>query len=228
MDLSLMKPLDISEIRTVLEKAALFGGKVAQPTLTSNLTSVIKRMDVDHSGTMSIKLFEEPSIENDRPISIHLNYRNLSFRLNSGEYKISGTTIITSLPKEAKALASRDISERYILPFNSKIEGSLSRIERRDKSAEIKSHLIDVSKFGLGLHILNTEEGILQKHDHLWIRSINGVQLSRPLFGRIVYVLQREYSDKTLDLRVGVSLDSALPEEIFRELQQMCKLILTA
>jgi hypothetical protein len=72
---------------------------------------------------------------------------------------------------------------------------------------------------GLGFILHNEEEEALLQNDHIWIRTINNLQLESPIFGRIVYVNNN---------KVGVSLDTPLPVEIFTELQQMSQLVLSA
>jgi hypothetical protein len=225
MDLSMLKSIDAKEISSIIEKAALFGGKIAQPTLTSNFITSIKSIDIT-KGQIKIKLFEDAPLEITRPISIKLNYRSINFNLDPRQYTVSGNTITTSLPTEAKALEIRP-DERHILPHTAKIETGIYRIEKRSSRGDIKSTIIDVSPKGLGLLISRIEDEMILKHDHLWIRSINNIKLDKPIFGRVVYVLQRNYKDQA-DLKVGVSLDEEIPEEILKELQQMCKLVLSA
>lgn len=225
MDLSMLKAIKMNEISGILEKASLFGGKIAQPTLTSSMVTTIKSIVVS-SDQIRIKLFEDAPLETNRPISIKLNYRNLNFNLDPKQYSVTGNMIITSLPTEARALEIRP-DERYVIPHTSKVSTSFHRIEKRGNQVDLKSTIIDVSRKGLGLIITQTEDDMLLQHDHIWVRSINDIQLAKPIFGRIVYVLQRKYKDQ-IDLKVGVALDSEIPEEVFLDLQQMCRLVLTA
>ena len=87
----------------------------------------------------------------------------------------------------------------------------------------MEAGLFDFSPKGLGLVLQNVEEGTLQKHDHIWIKSINNIKLENPIFGRVVYLL-----NQTKSLRVGVSLEGGIPDEIFKQLQMMSHLVLTA
>lgn len=226
MDLSLLKSLDAHELGTVLSKASLFGGKVAQPTLTSSVVTVIKSIDV-LQDEIRIKLFEDAPLETSRPITIRLNYRDLNFNIDPKQYSVSGTTIITKLPTEARALALRP-DERYVLPLHTNATASIRRIEKRRSKVDMEPALIDVSRKGLGLIVTQTDEDLILNHDHIWVRSLNGIELPKPIFGRIVYVLERKYKDNVVDLKVGVSLDSEIPEEIFEEIKRMCQLVLTA
>lgn len=228
MDHSHLKSLNIFEIPSIIEKASLFGGKITQPTPTKNVTSIIKRIDVDTYGMMFIKLGEEVEIAKERPVTIKLNYRNVSFLLSTEEFSIEGHTIVSQLPKEAKAIAIRP-DERYAMPFNSQIMSSIYRIEKRGGNFEVNASIIDISRRGMGLVLTSTEdEEALIRNDHIWIKTIHGVTLQEPIFGTIVYAHPRKYKDGTIDIRVGVSLEHSVPEEILTELQQLCNLVLTA
>jgi hypothetical protein len=226
MDLTLLKSIASHEIAEVIAKASLFGGKIAQPTLTSNLVTPIKRIDLGPKG-LTIKLYEDAFLISDKPISINLNYRSLHFHIDPKKCSIQGNTIVTSLPTEVRALEIRD-NERYVLPFPSQVATSIYRIEKRAATFNGDCQLIDVSRNGLGLIITGCEEQTLLKHDHIWLKSINGQQLPQPIFGRVVYVNPRKYKDDAMDLKIGVSLEVEIPEEIFDELKQMCKLVLKA
>jgi hypothetical protein len=100
---------------------------------------------------------------------------------------------------------------------------SIYRTEKRGGNCSLEAGLFDFSPKGLGLVLHNVEEGTLQKHDHIWIKSINNIKLENPIFGKVVYLLDQEKS-----LRVGVSLDGEIPDEIFKKLQTMSHLVLTA
>ncbi len=85
---------------------------------------------------------------------------------------------------------------------------------------------MDVSQKGLGLLLTKTEKDILLANDHLWIRSINHCALESPLFGRIVNSGNRVFKDGQTDIKAGVSLESEIPEDVFRELKDLGQLVL--
>lgn len=212
------------EIPSVILKAAVFGGKMAQPSSTKNPSSLISRIDVDECGVMLIKLMNEVPIEKKRPISIRLNYRNLSFMLASDDYSVEGQTLIGQIPTEAKAIAIRD-TERYVFPLDRKVSGLIHRVENRGGILDAEVSLVDVSRNGLGLLISDCEKDAIIANDHIWLRTLNGKTLETPVFGRIVYVYERKFKD-TVDLKCGVSLADPLPDEVLMELQQKCRLVL--
>ncbi len=209
MDLSVMKNLETEEIPKVIAKAALYGGTLNQPNLVNNLSTTITNIEVNHEGKLTIKLSEELYLQEDRPITIDLNYRDMFFRLKAGQYCTQGDTIVSELPKEARALPRR-IYERFKPKIP--IVAEIRRAEKRDRSSDLTARIADISLTGLGLEFTELREGTLVDFDHIWIREIHGINLGKPLFGRIVYVSAS---------RVGVAFDAPMAEEIFLTLQSL-------
>lgn len=222
-----LRPIKPSEIPHILEKAALFGGKISQCNPSLVIETIIKRVDVDSQGTMTIKLTDEPSFERERPISINFNYRGIVFYLDSTQYAVRGDTIIADCPKGAKAIAIRR-DDRYVMAHNSGTMCSIQRIEKRLEVCPPEVNIVDVSQSGLGLLVRDCGDRPLLANDHVWIKSLGGMTLPKPIFGRVVYTIVKKYKDNSVDLRVGVSLDDSIPEEIFQELQKRSHLVLSA
>jgi hypothetical protein len=225
MDLTLMRPLETEEIPGVLLRASCFGGRLSQTGCEVQLSSVIRDIELREKKVV-FTLHEAQDFERDRPLFINLAYRDLSFKLEAGNFKLKGKQIHTFLPREAKALQVRD-GQRHILPVGSIVSCQLSRAEVRTYPRELALKLADVSLHGLGATLMNYEEGCLVANDHVWIREINGQRLEQPVFGRVVYVLPRRYVDK-VEARVGISLSTPLPAELFEELKRQCLLVLGA
>lgn len=218
--------LATEEIPLVIEKASIFGGRIAQPSSRTNAATIIDRIDVDQSGLLYLKLREEIPLEKSRPVTIRLNYRNVSFCISSNDYSIEGQTLIGHLPKAAKAIAIRD-TERYVFPLDAHISGYLQRVEKRGGSLETDIRLVDVSKSGLGIILPSYEQDSLLQNDHIWIRKLDETEFQKPIFGRVIYSFERKYKD-TSELKCGLSLDKEIPEELFLQLQQKCRLVLKA
>lgn len=212
------------EIPAAIDKASVFGGKLAQPSSTKNPSTIITRLDIDSCGVILITLLEELPLEKKRPVSVRLNYRNISFNLSSEDYTVEGSTIIGQIPKSAKAIPIRD-TERCVFPLDSKISGHVQRVEKRGFTNQIGIELVDVSRNGLGFLVKNADPETIMRNDHIWIKSVNGIMLEKAIFGTIIYVNQRNYKD-TIDLKCGVSLETSIPENIYQELSGMCRLIL--
>ncbi|MCM2349289.1 MAG: hypothetical protein NDI69_04655 [Bacteriovoracaceae bacterium] len=212
------KSLNENEIYRLIVKASRFGGVVELPTLTSNRTFDIQNIDIDSMGMMRIELSEEFISEEERHIKVKLKYRKMYFHLMPQQFLVEGKTLVANLPKSAKALEIRD-SDRYIMPFNTEITSTLHRIEKRGGTCDLNVQIFDVSNMGLGFILHNAEEETLLQNDHIWIKTINNQPLENSIFGRIVYVSNN---------KVGVSLDTPLPIEIFTELQHMSQVVLSA
>lgn len=227
MDLTLMKPLESHEIAQVIEKATLFGGRIAQLGSLNNQQTVITRIEMSNEGRILLTVPRGHGLEQSHPISINLAYRNIIFRADPHEFNVIDDTIICHIPFAAKALDQR-LTERFILPFKSEISAFLHRIEKRNFDNDIQVKIVDVSKLGLGIHVHGVTLGTICKYDHIWIRNINGVQLADPIFGKIQYVSERKFQNNVGDLRIGLALDKQLPEEIFQELVGKCSLVLSA
>lgn len=222
MDHSL-KPIHSHEIPDLIARASLHGGKIAQPTLHSHLETKIEQINIDDSGAMRIKLSEKIPLSREYPISVRLNYRRVYFHLDSTQYSLEGDILTGHLPKAARAIAVRD-NERYALPLNSVISAQLYRIEKRGGSCDINAHLIDISRQGLGLVIPQSEEELILKNDHIWLKQLNNIILPEAVFGRVVYAMDRKFKDGFMETKVGISLESDIPSDIFEEIKLMSNL----
>ena len=219
--------LSSDEIQEAIEKASLFGGKIIYPTASRNETLNIERIAIDKHGHITLNLNGEIVMEEKWPVSVILNYRDISFQLDPKHYSILENTLQGTLPERARGLRKRH-DERYVLPLQSNVTTSMYRIEKRGGSLELSLKVLDVSKNGLAVLVQDLkEENVLLQNDHLWLKSINGLQLEQPIFAKVVYISQRNYKD-TIDLKAGLLLQDMLPGPVMRELQQMCNLVLTA
>lgn len=211
------------EITTTLQRAPLFGGKVAQPTPTTKIIRTIKHFEISY-GNILIELQDDIPFVEDRPILVNLNYRNISFHLDPKKYSLEGRVVVGQLPTDARAIKIRD-TERYAFPLNSDIKTIIHRIEKRGGDSDFEASLVDVSSHGLGFMLRNPDQDIIIKNDHIWIKTINSHSLEKLIFGTIVYSYTKKYKD-SLDIKAGVSLETEIPENILMELRKNCRLVL--
>jgi hypothetical protein len=227
MDLSLLKPLPPEEIPRVLSKALCFGGKIKQSGPEQDHICLIKSMDFTPTGKLNIELLESEQFDPDRSLTINLAYRNVSFRLEPGQYQCSRQQLTLDLPARVHALEGRH-TDRHILPQSMAVTGRLRRAEKRGLANELEMKIVDLSLSGLGIQLIGYEEEALLKHDHIWIKSIGPHQLPRPIFGRVIYVARRNFKDQQFEYRAGISLEGPLPLEIYQQLIEQCLLTLRA
>lgn len=221
--MDILEVLPSLEIEKTLQKAALFGGKLIHPTSSHNQSLDIHRIDVDQNGKLFIRLRNDLELEGHWPVSIRLNYREISFQLEN--YNVQGNLVVGNIPTKARALPLR-IAERYLMPRESQVLSSLYRVEKRGGTLDTKARILDVSKNGLGIIFENiTEEDLLRANDHVWIKNIHHMTLESPIFAHVIYAFERKFTD-AMDLKVGLKLDESLPLDLLFELQEMSHLVL--
>ncbi len=219
--------LSAEDIQTAIEKASLFGGMISYPTPSRNETLTIESITFDQQGRITLSLNGEIAMEEKWPVSVMLNYRDISFQLDPKFYSIQENTIQGTLPEKARGLRKRH-DERYVLPQQANITTSMYRIEKRGGNLELSLKVLDISKNGLAVLVQDLkEDNVLLKNDHLWVKSINGFMLEQPIFAKVVYISERNYKD-TIDLKAGLQLQEMIPGPVMRELQKLCNLVLTA
>lgn len=217
MDLSLMKSVESDELPTLIEKASHYGGRLTQPNLEPLQTDILK-MEIRPDGRLLIQMTEPVPLEENRGLLIDLNYRDLFFRLNPGQFFIQHNVIYATMPDTARALVKRS-AERYLLSRDLLVRSSLQRIEVRERERDLRAEIIDVSSSGLALYFGELREGTLVNNDHVWIKEIHDLRLSEPLFGKVVYVTHE---------RTGIALDQEMPDELLEYLKKLSKTVLSA
>lgn len=220
-----IKITDSSQIASLLEKASIFVGQIHQPYAEGIRKFSINRLEVTSKNKIIFTFTQAPQLESARALSIHLNYRNISFSLDPDQFDLTSENIVSTLPYQAKALIERHFS-RYLLPLNSQLQIDFSRIEKRAGQLNSSAHLLDVSKNGMALILKNCDKDQLIAFDHIWIKSIEGIKLHKPLFGRVVYSQPRLFKDGAVDVKAGISLEHLLDEEIFSSLKEKSQLVL--
>lgn len=235
MDMSQLRPLQSRvHIITIIEKASLFGGDIWQTTpgigQGRQVTQIIEIQTDLRSDRVVLRTPSFLQVQPDLPIFVRLNYRNIIFRLEPGEFKVNGDKVSCRYPEEARALEERKGGDRYVLPFNADISLSLKRVERtlREMTYEMELRIIDVSERGFGILISSQNKDCLKKNDHLWLKSIDHEPLRTPILGSVCYVAPRGYYLKRGDVRVGVSLSMPIAREMLERLKKKCLMVLTA
>jgi len=234
MDMSNLKEIESRvQIITVIEKAAMFGGDIwqSQPgKVGRHLAHIIQIVNELKSDRVILRTPTIVQVSPDEPLYVRLNYRNLIFRLQPGEFKVNGDKISCIYPVEARALEERPGGDRYVLPFNSDISLSVKRMERtmREMTYEMELRIIDVSSKGFGILISGHNREYFRKNDHFWLKAIDQKALRTPILGSVCYVAPKGYYLKRGDVRVGLSLSIPLARETFDYLKKKCLIVLSA
>lgn len=234
MDMSHLKSLDSRvQIITVIEKAAMFGGDIWQSKpgkVGRHIAHIIQIVTELRSDRVVLRMPSIVEVNPDEHLYIRLNYRNLIFRLQPGEFKVNGDKISCIYPDEARALEERKGGDRYVLPFNSDISLSVKRMERtmREMTYEMELRIIDVSEKGFGILISGANREYFKKNDHFWLKAVDHKVLRTPILGSVCYVAPKGYYLKRGDVRVGLSLSIPLAQETFEYLKKKCLIVMSA
>jgi hypothetical protein len=234
MDMSNLKEIESRvQIITVIEKAALFGGDIwqSQPgKVGRHIAHVIQIVNDLKFDRVTLRMPSIVNVSPDEPLYVRLNYRNLIFRLQPGEFKVNGDKISCLYPGEARALEERKGGDRYVLPFNSDISLSVKRMERtmREMTYEMELRIIDVSEKGFGILISGHNREYFRKNDHFWLKAVDHKSLRTPILGSVCYVAPKGYYLKRGDVRVGLSLSIPLSRDTFDYLKKKCLVVLSA
>jgi hypothetical protein len=232
MDFSKLEQLEKHiNIISAIERGSAFGGDIWQTGLddTREVFQIVQaQVDVVNDKVI-FRTNSLAQVSQDFSIFVRLRYRNIIFRLESHEFKVVADRLICSIPKEVKALAVRS-TERYVLPFEQDVSLSIKKITAtsKDFAPEIEVRMVDVSESGIGILISGANRDFLKPYDHFWIKAINHEKLKRDIFGTVLYVAPKGYFLKRQDVRIGLSLSTALNWETFCTLKKKCRIILSA
>jgi hypothetical protein len=234
MDTSYLKHLvNRIQIISVIEKASIFGGDLWQSHSVTEERILSQIIHINNEIKSDRVIFRTPSIievDPAKPIFIRLNYRNLIFRLEPGEFKVIGDRVSCRYPDQARALEERKGGDRYVLPFSAELSLSLKRMERnmREITHEMELRIIDVSEKGFGILISSANREYLKKNDHFWLKSIDHRLLRAPILGTVCYVAPKGYFLKRGDVRVGLSLSLPIARDVLETLKKKSVLVLSA
>lgn len=231
MDFEQLKQIEKRiQIISIIEKAQDFGGDIWQTGRKGRDVFRIVQIQIDLSQDKII--FRTNGIglvSQEFPIFVRLSYRNVIFRLDPHEFKVTGDKLVCHYPQEARALEIRR-GDRYVLPFEQNISLSLKRTGRslRDLTPEIEVRIIDVSEQGFGILISGANRDFLRPYDNFWIKGIDNRPLEIDIFGTVLYVAPKGYYLKKQDVRVGLSLSTPLSWHTFEYLKRKCLVVLSA
>ncbi len=177
----------------------------------------IKKLEVYNEAMIFVSTtpFE---FENDFPIYIRINYKNLIFKLDPSEYRVHKNQLSCIFPKEAKAIEGRGLG-RTKLPKKSTLNITLRTLSK-DTALDIKVSLEDVSENGLGVKASSLNLEYFQRNSVFKIIKVCG---RNHLEDTTLTV--RHISDKTHKSFIGIGLSGDLPfsDKLFQILREEMK-----
>jgi hypothetical protein len=156
--------------------------------------------------------------ENDFPIYIRLNYKNLIFKLSPEEYKTYNNQLSCIYPKEAKAVEDRGLG-RTKLPKKNSLNVTL-RTFAEGTVLDIKVNLEDISDNGLGVRASIINKAHFHKDAVFKIIKVCGTKLMEEATLSVRHISEKEHKSF-----IGVGLLGSVPfsDQLFAILRDEMK-----
>ncbi|MBA2405671.1 MAG: hypothetical protein H0V66_12920 [Bdellovibrionales bacterium] len=163
----------------------------------------IKKLEIfsDDLIFMTTMPFE---FEDDFPVYIRLNFKNLIFKLSPNEYKTFKNQMSCTLPKEAKAIEDRNLL-RTKLPKQSHLNITLRTLSV-DTALDIKVTLEDVSETGMGIKASSLNEDYFKRNNVFKIIMVCGRKHMEETTLTVKHISEKDHKSF-----IGVGLSGNVP-----------------
>lgn len=156
--------------------------------------------------------------DQDYPIYIKLNFKNLVFKLSPNEYRASKNQLICSYPKEAKAIEERSFM-RTRLPNKSSLKITLRTLSK-DTALDIKVGITDISEIGIGILTSGANREFFARNSNFIIVKVCG----REHFEQTVLsVRHTSTSEDRKYIKIGLLGRHPFSDKIFQVLREELK-----
>ncbi len=109
--------------------------------------------------------------ENDFPVYIKLNYKNLVFKITPDDYKVSNNQMSCPYPKEAKAIEERS-TERTPIPEKNAPKLTL-RVLSGGTAQDVEVILENVSEHGIGVRVVSSRREFFMRNTVFKLIKVN-------------------------------------------------------
>ncbi len=169
---------------------------------------IIKIQNDDETRAILFEVDRLIECKIEEPIYIHINNRNLIFRLDPGKFKIGKNTLISNYPDTAKAVESREMI-RIKIPKEREVQVTLKPLG--ESTNEIKVRLFDISRGGLGILVSDMNKEFMLRNKNFKIVSINDIELSGQNEVEVKYIKK----EKRGIFKAGLKLKIPFVESVF-------------
>lgn len=215
--------LDYREILRILQKAsALQDNFLWQSHSTGKNVVPIHHFEIDFVTREVVVYFDSNQFQvaSDLPLYVKLDYRTSVFKIP--EFRQMSNAVHFSFPKEVKTLELRTFQRHTFLPNHDKIVALKPSITgNRDPGNELKVRVFDISQFGMGLIVSESNRSYLKNNRILWVTRFADYELPFPILSEVVYInseVDSRYQVKKMkELKVGLKLSGAFPEDLFQQ-----------
>lgn len=215
--------LDYREILRILQKASAMQDNLLWQSHPNGKNVVpIHHFEIDFVTREVVVYFDSTQfqVSGDLPLYVKLDYRTSVFKIP--EFRLVGSAVHFSFPKEVKTLELRMFQRHTFLPNEDKIVAlKPSMSGNLDPANELKVRVLDISQFGMGLLVSENNRSYLKNNRILWVTRFADFDLPNPILCEVVYI-NSEIDSKYLvkkqkELKVGLKLSGAFPDELFEQ-----------
>ena len=156
--------------------------------------------------------------ENDFPVYIKLNFKNLVFKITPEEYKVSNNQMSCLYPKEAKAIEERK-SERTPIPEKNAPKLTL-RVLSGGTAQDVEVILENVSECGIGVKVSSSKREFFMRNTVFKLIKINEQEHKENAIFNVRHISDRGVKKM---LSLGFLASMPLSDLLFEVLRQEMK-----
>jgi hypothetical protein len=212
---------DYREILRILQKASSLEENFLWQShaLGRNVIS-IHHFEIDFVTREVVVYFDNQRFQLEDGLSLYvkLDYRTSVFKVTSFRHSLNAVHF--AFPAEIKTLELRSQPRHIFLPNQEKVislKPSLSG--NRESGNELQVRALDISQYGLGLIVSESNRSFLKNNRILWVTRLGDYGLNYPVLAEVVYmnneVDTRYQGRKQRELKVGLKLSGVFPSQIY-------------
>ena len=163
-------------------------------------------------------------IDQDLPLYVKLGYQNNMFKISN--YRRTQNSLNFSFPDLIKTPELRlyprlsfKASQEKFVTLRSSMSSSL-----KETGNELKVRAIDISEFGLGLIVSETNRSFLKNNRILWVTGLQDMSFSHPVLAEVIYInseVDPQFQiKKQKSLKVGLKLSGYFQQDIYNRFLQ--------
>jgi hypothetical protein len=156
--------------------------------------------------------------ENDFPVYIKLNYKNLVFKISPEDYKVSNNQMSCVYPKEAKAIEER-ASERTAIPERNAPKLTL-RVVSGGTAQDVEVVLENISERGIGVRVISSKREFFMRNTVFKLIKINELEHKESAIFSVRHISDRGIKNV---LNIGFLASMPLSDILFEALRKEMK-----
>lgn len=167
---------------------------------------------------------EHHVIDTDLPLYVKLGYRDSVFKISN--FRQNQNSLNFSFPDLIKTPELRTYPRHAFKASQEKhvtLRSSMSNVAR-ETGNELKVRAIDISEFGLGLIVSESNRSFLKNNRILWVTGLQDMSFTHPVLAEVIYINSevdpKFQIKKQKSLKVGLKLSGYFQPEVYNRFLQ--------